>query len=80
MKNIFRWLGTQTGSDHLKDTEIMKKASESTEEKSKEKPASMFNRLRNMEAIGFSPKVIFDCGAHVGGWSQKVSKIFLEWH
>ena len=39
---------------------------------------TIFGRLENMKQIGFSPKVIFDCGAHVGGWTQKVSRIFND--
>lgn len=40
-------------------------------------PACM-NRLQNMKDIGFSPKVIFDCGASLGYWSWEVRKIFEE--
>jgi FkbM family methyltransferase len=35
-----------------------------------------FARLENTKKIGFSPKVIFDCGASVGLWTIKTSKLF----
>jgi len=35
-----------------------------------------FARLENAKQIGFSPRVIFDCGALMGDWSLAVSKIF----
>lgn len=37
---------------------------------------SFFDRLLNAKTIGFTPGVIFDCGASIGGWSYAVSKLF----
>ncbi len=37
---------------------------------------SFDDRMANMIKAGFSPKCIFDCGASVGQWSYKVSKLF----
>jgi len=37
---------------------------------------SCFSRLENAKQIGFSPRVIFDCGALVGNWSLAASKLF----
>lgn len=37
---------------------------------------SCMNRLQNMKDCGFSPRVIFDCGASVGYWSWEVGKLF----
>jgi len=37
---------------------------------------SFDDRIANMIKAGFSPKCIFDCGASVGQWSYKVSKLF----
>lgn len=39
-------------------------------------PPSFDQRMANMIRIGFSPKCIFDCGASVGQWSYKVSRLF----
>lgn len=38
--------------------------------------ASFDKRMSNMISIGFSPKCVFDCGASIGQWSYKVSKLF----
>ena len=35
-----------------------------------------FSRLENVKKIGFSPKIIFDCGASIGAWTSEVSKMF----
>jgi FkbM family methyltransferase len=37
-----------------------------------------FDRLRHMKSLGFSPSVIFDCGAHIGRWTKEVAAIFPE--
>ena len=37
-----------------------------------------FSRLENVKKIGFSPKIIFDCGASVGAWTSEVYKIFPD--
>ncbi|MHB8790383.1 MAG: FkbM family methyltransferase [Desulfobulbaceae bacterium] len=37
---------------------------------------SFDDRIANMIKVGFSPKCIFDCGASVGQWSYKVSRLF----
>jgi FkbM family methyltransferase len=38
--------------------------------------ASCLDRLAHMKSLGFSPGVIFDCGAHVGLWTVAVSRLF----
>lgn len=37
---------------------------------------SFDDRIANMIKVGFSPRCIFDCGASVGQWSYKVSRLF----
>ena len=36
------------------------------------------DRLNHMKAIGFSPNVIFDCGAFIGSWAASVAEIFPD--
>jgi len=38
--------------------------------------ATCMSRLRNMHAIGYNPKGVFDCGASVGHWTWEAAKIF----
>lgn len=33
-------------------------------------------RLKHAKQLGFEPKVIFDCGAYIGTWTKRVSKLF----
>jgi FkbM family methyltransferase len=40
--------------------------------------AFFFKRIMQLKKQGFSPKVIFDCGAYKGEWSLMVTKIFPE--
>ena len=35
-----------------------------------------FDRLQRLQKLGVSPKVIFDCGAYIVGWTADVSTIF----
>lgn len=37
---------------------------------------SVFERLKRMARLGFSPSVIFDCGAYLGNWTVQASKLF----
>ena len=37
---------------------------------------NIYDRLKLYKTLGLSPRVIYDCGAFLGKWSQKVSKIF----
>jgi FkbM family methyltransferase len=34
------------------------------------------DRLQHMKTLGFAPRIIFDCGAYWGGWTQNVSRFF----
>jgi len=34
------------------------------------------DRMKHIKEIGFSPKVIFDCGAFIGKWAATVSEIY----
>jgi FkbM family methyltransferase len=36
------------------------------------------DRLQHLKEIGFSPKVMFDCGAFIGKWAVKVSEIYSK--
>lgn len=35
-----------------------------------------YDRLKHMKDLGFTPNVIFDCGAYIGEWTVKASEIF----
>lgn len=39
---------------------------------------TLIQRLSNIKKNGFHPSVIVDGGAHIGSWTESVSKIFLE--
>ncbi|MDQ3019462.1 MAG: hypothetical protein M3R36_02670 [Bacteroidota bacterium] len=43
-----------------------------------QKFAVFYDRLENMKIHGFKPKVVFDCGAHKGGWSKALLTHFPE--
>ena len=34
------------------------------------------DRLKHLQQLGFSPKVIFDCGAFIGKWAASVAEIY----
>ena len=36
------------------------------------------DRLRHMKTLGFSPNVIFDCGAFIGRWAASVAEIYPD--
>jgi FkbM family methyltransferase len=40
------------------------------------KSPSCMDRLKQMKKIGFSPIVIFDCGAFIGKWATSVAEIY----
>ncbi|ODS34585.1 MAG: hypothetical protein SCARUB_00320 [Candidatus Scalindua rubra] len=42
----------------------------------KSRDALLSERLMHMKNLGFSPQVIFDCGAYIGEWTLKASEIF----
>lgn len=35
-----------------------------------------YDRIQRIQKLGVAPKVIFDCGAYIGGWTAEVSTIF----
>ena len=37
---------------------------------------SLHDRMTLLRRLGFSPRVIFDCGAYVGNWTRQTSQIF----
>ena len=56
-----------------------KKKAEVSSSVVKDQPEVMpkcMDRLQNIKNCGFTPKVIFDCGASVGYWSWEVGKLF----
>ena len=40
--------------------------------------SSFSDRLLHMRGLGFSPRVIFDCGAFMGTWTLRTSRIFPD--
>jgi len=61
---------------HKSNTEPATSPEQPLHQQSAEKMPDCMSRLQNMKACGFSPKVIFDCGASVGYWSWEVGKLF----
>ncbi len=37
-----------------------------------------YERLKHMKSLGFSPQVVFDCGAFIGEWTLQASRIFAS--
>ncbi len=35
-----------------------------------------YERLKHMKSLGFSPQIVFDCGAFIGEWTLQASRIF----
>ena len=38
------------------------------------------DRLKHMKTLGFSPGIIFDCGAFIGRWAASVAEIYPDSH